>query len=145
MDIINYLLNLVIDEADIVKELLIIDNNICHINLTYNNLINIIKTTKCREIKLDTNCDIITDGNINSVLYALINYRNSIKKINIDNYCYSINKWLVTRVNEYLHCNIVLDKDSIYDEYNDKIIIIGEENFTNGVEKIFTESVKIII
>lgn len=145
MDLINYLLNLMIDEEDIIKELLIIDNKICYVNLTYNNLIDIIKNTKYNENNLDEKFDIITDGNINSVVYTLINYHDKINKINIDNYCYSINKWLVTRVNEYLNSNIILEKDSFYDNYNNKIIIIGEEEFTKSIGYIFPDSLKIIM
>lgn len=145
MDLINYLLNIMIDEVDIIKELLVIDNKICHVNITYNELINTIKNTKYNENKIDSKFDIITDGNINSVVYALINYRDKIKKINIDNYCYSINKWLVTRVNEYLNCNIILEKDSFYNNYNNRIIIIGEEEFTKSISSIFPNALKVII
>lgn len=145
MDLINYLLNLMIDEKEIVEELLNIDNKICLLNVTYSDLINIIRSTKLDNKQLREEYDVITDGDIHSVIYALINYCNSIKKINIDNFYYGINKWLVTRVNEYLNSNIIIDKKPDYNKYVNKKIIVGEEEFVNGVGEIYPDAIKVIL
>ncbi len=142
MDIINYLLNLVIDEEEIIRELLNIDNNLCQMNISYNDLVDIIRTTNGDEYKVTDKYDVITDGDIKSVVFALINYHDVINRINIDDFYYGINKWLVTRINEYYNNEIILDKDSSYEKYGNNIMIVGEKAFIDGVGEIVPSAIK---
>ena len=117
MDLINYIENLLIDEEKIIQELISIDNKICNRNISYQEIIRVVKNIKIDNVNIDKKVDIITDGEINSVLYALINYNTNINKIHIDRTFLAINKWLIQRINEYYNINIILDDKINYNNY----------------------------
>lgn len=137
MDIINYFNNLLIDEEEIVKELILIDNTVCNTNMTYDDLIKSINSIKLSENDMKKPIDVITDGEVSSVFYALLNYNVNINKIHIDSTFLAINKWLVQRFNEYFNINIILDDGFNYNYYSNDIVIVGDSLFTSGLSKMF--------
>lgn len=137
MDIINYFNNLLIDEEEIVKELILIDNKVCNTNMTYDDLIKSINSIKLSENDMKKPIDVITDGEVSSVFYALLNYNVNINKIHIDSTFLAINKWLVQRFNEYFNINIILDDGFNYNYYSNDIVIVGDSLFTSELSKMF--------
>ena len=150
----EYLQSLLIDEQDIIKELLRIDNSICHTNISYEQLISSFKSNKhIDDYNLDDEVNVITDGDPLYVYLSLINCGKNIMKININRNFVGINKWLIERTKQYYQdlgefVNIELDISKSYKDYDDKlIVVIGEDVFVEGISELFSSPkiIKIII
>lgn len=134
----EYLLNKLEEEKEIVESILDIDNRVQGTNIGYNQVYNLILNTKEITNNVDKKYILITDGELSTIIYMLINYTNNIMCININHMTLGFNMWLVKKLNEY-GIDILLDKDNnydIYDKYNN-IMIAGFEEFVEGTTDIF--------
>lgn len=153
MSLETYLNDALLDEKAIVEELLNIDNKICDTLLNYEQLVGLLKNSKNFSQSITETVNVITDGNPEMVYRSLINYGKYINKIHVDRTFLGINKWLVERTNDYykelgINTYINIDEGSSYLNYDDKtVVIIGEEEFAEGISNLFskTEIIKIII
>ena len=134
----EYLLNKLEEEKEIVESILDIDNRVQGTNIGYNQVYNLILNTKEITNNVDKKYILITDGELSTIIYMLINYTNNIMCININHMTLGFNMWLIKKLNEY-GIDIPLDKDNnydIYDKYNN-ILIAGFEEFVEGTADMF--------
>jgi len=134
----EYLLNKLEEEKEIVESILDIDNRVQGTNIGYNQVYNLILNTKEITNNVDKKYILITDGELSTIIYMLINYTNNIMCININHMTLGFNMWLIKKLNEY-GIDILLDKDNnydIYDKYNN-ILIAGFEEFVEGTADMF--------
>ena len=116
----DYLLNILETEKDIVEELLSIDNKVQYTNYTYEYIYNKIYNFNKYDNNLNDKYIVITDGEIDTILYILFNYIDNTIVLNINHKTIGLYKWLITRVNEYYNKNIILDIDNNYELYDSK-------------------------
>jgi hypothetical protein len=134
----EYLLNKLEEEKEIVESILDIDNRVQGTNILYNQVYNLILNTKLCTNNLEKKYIVITDGELSTIIYILLNYTNNIMCININHMTLGLNMWLIKKINEY-GIDIILDKDTDYNQYEkyNNIMIVGFEEFVEGTADMF--------
>jgi hypothetical protein len=134
----EYLLNKLEEEKEIVESILDIDNRVQGTNILYNQVYNLILNTKLCTNNLEKKYIVITDGELSTIIYMLLNYTNNIMCININHMTLGLNMWLIKKINEY-GIDIILDKDTDYNQYEkyNNIMIVGFEEFVEGTADMF--------
>ena len=134
----EYLLNKLEEEKEIVESILDIDNRVQGTNTLYNQVYNLIRNTKLCTNNLEKKYIVITDGELSTIIYMLLNYTNNIMCININHMTLGLNMWLIKKLNEY-GIDIILDKDIDYNQYEkyNNIMIVGFEEFVEGTADMF--------
>ena len=134
----EYLLNKLEEEKEIVDSILDIDNRVQGTNVGYNQVYNLILNTKLCTNNLEKKYIVITDGELSTIIYMLLNYTNNIMFININHMTLGLNMWLIKKINEY-GIDIILDKDTDYIQYEkyNNIMIVGFEEFVEGTADMF--------
>lgn len=138
-----YLDNKLVEDENTLRELIKIDNYVCHHHIDYNKLIQECNLKKLEQFNGIYN--FITDGEINTVYNMLINYSLNIKNVHIMRNNVGINSWFVQRINDYyqnngINSNINLDISKTYENYeNDEtpLIIMGNIDFIEGIKDLF--------
>lgn len=144
---------MLMEEEEIVEELLSIDNKIGKTNLTYQNLLEIMSSSKPLDLSLNSPCNFITDGEIDTVFSSLVTAAPFIKKIHINRNFVAVNKWLVEKAKNYyqgqqIDLNIDLDVEKSYNSYEDDnsmFIIYGFPEFVDGCLDLFYNKNTILI
>ena len=123
----EYLLNILDEEKNIVEELLSIDNRVQYTNYTYEYIYNKIYNFNKYNNKLNDKYIVITDGEIDTILYILFNYIDNTIVLNVNHKTIGLYKWLITKINNNYNKNIILDIDNNYELYDkyDNILIAG--------------------
>ena len=134
----EYLLNKLEEEKEIVESILDIDNRVQGTNILYNQVYNLILNTKLCTNNLEKKYIVITDGELSTIIYILLNYTNNIMCININHMTLGLNMWLIKKINEY-GIDIILDKDTDYNQYEkyNNIMIVGFEEFVEVTADMF--------
>lgn len=153
MNLKNYLIKLLLDEKEIVEELIMVDNKVMFSNLTYKDLYNIVE--KCKidfEDILSFNYDFILDGDINTIVYVLINYSTCVRYLHVNSNYVGITSWLITKINQYyndinINTCISLDINKGYKDFSqDEVLVLcGHSYFINGIKDLFDNKKFIII
>ncbi len=135
----EYLLNILDSEKSIVEELLRIDNRIQFTDYTYEYIYNKIYNFNKFDNKLNDKYIVITDGEIDTILYILFNYIDNTIVLNINHKTIGLYKWLISRINEYYNKNIILDINNNYELYDkyDNILIAGFIEFVEGTSLLY--------
>lgn len=138
----EYILDCLIKDELIVKELLTIDNKVQYTSLTIEDLVKLIN-------KIDSNIEhsyvdkyvFITDGELKTVLTILFNYYSNIKIININKKNVAIIKWFIMIIKKYndLDFNILSDLDNNYTKYDNEsnIVISGAAFYCSNMKLLF--------
>ena len=134
----EYLLNKLEEEQDIVEKILEVDNRVQKTNYDYNYVHNLVSNTNIVSNNLKSKYILITDGELSTIIYMLLNYTQNIMCININHMTVGLNMWLIKKINE-LGIEIYLDKNNnynIYDEY-DRIMVAGFKEFVDGTSLMY--------
>ncbi len=137
----DYLYNHLLDEKDIILSLLDIDNNICHTNLKYEDLIEMFSKLEILK-NINTSNNFICNGEIFVVLEILINYAPLIINLYIDRRFVAINSWLVKRCLNYYNdlgyqLDINLDTSDNFLKYINlpNNIVLGDQTFIKSMKQ----------
>ena len=134
----EYLLNKLEEEQDIIEKILEVDNRVQKTNYDYNYVHNLVSNTNIVSNNLKSKYILITDGELSTIIYMLLNYTQNIMCININHMTVGLNMWLIKKINEF-GIEIYLDKNNnynIYDEY-DRIMVAGFKEFVDGTSLMY--------
>lgn len=131
----KFLLEKFVEEPSLIKELLEIDNCVQYTDLTYERLFTKLSEVESNQVS-NLVCDAITDGEVDSVFKVLINFPN-VRNIYVSKSFLAINKYLVSRINEYYNYEkVFLDIDDNYNKYINSelpIVVNGFDEFVGDV------------
>jgi hypothetical protein len=142
---LNYLLSSIVEEESIIKELLIIDNEIQTTNLNVEQISKFLyenmNTDKLLTANLKAEAVILTEGDPFLIIKILNDLHYHIDILFINRYFVGINKWLTKKCMDYFDKSFCLDVEESYSHYltsNDDIVIIGSNEFVAGTQNDFT-------
>ncbi len=142
MDLKEYLFEKSIKDELIIDELLKIDNSIQLGNISQDYLRKILLSNNVTYDQLTKRVNLITDGEISTVISMLYKYGPNINIINVNKRNVALNKWLIKTANEYFDeyygVTIGLDVSNNYNNYyNDELLFVcGFKEFVKGTKKI---------
>lgn len=147
MNLQSYLIECVLNDKDLVDVLLEIDNKIQYTDLSYENVLDILKNINVYDNLNDT-CIAITDGEVDTVIRVLLQTSN-LTNLFINRSFLGINKYFVKCVNDYYEKDkIQLDTSTDYRKYIDssnKIVLAGFDTFVEELSKEFENRDLIIL
>ncbi len=149
---IDFIINKLIDEKEIIEELLKLDNAVLKRNLTYEELVKSICNAKIETIDLDLNnkYNVITDGEPDNVFSVLVTLPKNIAYININRKFLGINTWLIEQVKQFYNHEIAISLDTSldyqkYDISNLTIILKGYKEFVLGMSELLNNKNIIVL
>lgn len=144
MNLKDYLWNSLVEEQSTVEELLRVDNKVCHMNLSYFQLLGNIEYSFPIAEQVYGDFDIITDGDPDTVFQALVTFGGHIHHIHVNRNFLGVNTWLVEKTKKYYQeqgtsVDITLDESHVFEKYvNEKsrIILYGFKEFVESTKEI---------
>ena len=141
MDLKQYLFEKLIKEERIIDELIKIDKSIHLGNISQDYLKKILLSNYITYDGLSKRINLITDGDITTVILVLYKYGPNINTINVNKRNIAINKWLIKSANEYFNkyynVSITIDPSNDYIKYiNDELLFVcGFSGFVKETKK----------
>ena len=148
MNLQTYLIERISEDKSLIEELLFVDNKVQYTNLTYENVLELLKKDNEYDIlDDDLNSIAITDGELNTVIKMIISVPN-LSTIYVNRTFLGINKYLIKCVNElYGYEKIKLDETEDYQKYfnsANRIVLSGFDTFVEELAKEFNNEVVVL-